>query len=340
MNDIIERDVREMLGRVDVKKAKGKKVLITGANGLIGQYVVAALSLANRDKRLRIRIDTAGKGAPRAVLKGLMRFDKKISYHRVDLAKPFTLGGYDYIFHAAGYAQPARFVSDPAGTMAVNVDASVRLLEGSPHATFVFFSSAEVYGDIPQKLIPVKEDFNGNSPLHNPRSVYAESKRLGEALCAAYAREKKRSVKIMRISAVYGPGLPKDDARVMSDFIWKALRDKEIRLLDGGRAVRTYGYVADVVAMILFAAFNGREMVYNVGGKDQISILDLAKRIAKETSAKFSIPLAASRLSHIGKDPKVVRLDLSRIRKEMKRLSFTPFKQGLRRTILWSTSTR
>ncbi|OGK16882.1 hypothetical protein A2774_03305 [Candidatus Roizmanbacteria bacterium RIFCSPHIGHO2_01_FULL_39_12c] len=337
MNDIIERDCRDILRLVDIKKAKGKKILITGANGLLGQYLVAVFSYANKNLGFNCKINAGGLHGPKAVLSSLMKGDKNISYKKVDLSKPFKgLAGYHYIFHAAGYAQPAKFVDDPVSTININVNATKSLLDGSPKATFVFFSSAEVYGDIPKEFLPVREDYNGNSPLHNPRSVYAESKRLGEALCASYRRIKGTDIKIARISAVYGPGLPKDDTRVMSDFIKKAITLKEIKLLDSGNSIRTYGYISDITAMILFIAFHSRDMVYNAGGKDSVSILELAKKIAKYCGANFKVPSQVSKLSHIGKGPLVVKSDLSKIKKEMKKLKFTSFNEGLARTIEWS----
>ncbi len=334
MIDPIERDTREILALVDLRKIKGKKILVTGASGFLGQYIVSALSLANREFGLKCKIDAVSLSAPHSVLAALMREDDGISHKKVDLSQPFDLCGYDYIFHAGGYGQPAKFISDPAKTIAVNVLATQRLIDSSPSATFIFFSSAEIYGDIPAKLLPVKESYNGNSPLHTPRSVYAESKRLGEALVARY-KDSGVNAKIVRISHVYGPGLPSSDTRVMSEFIRKALKEKEIKLLDEGKSIKTYGYISDVVSMILFVAFFGKEMVYNVGGKDSVSILDLAKKIAKATGVKCSIPTKISRMAHIGKEPAVVKLNLSKIKREMKGLKFTPFSIGLSRTIEW-----
>lgn len=336
MNKIIEQDCREILRRVDVKKARNKKILVTGANGFLGQYIVSLFSFANKELGLDCKIDTVSLSTANKVVSSLMEEDKNISYKRIDLSKTFKLEGYDYIFHAAGYGQPAKFIGDPLSLVKINVDATVRLLEASPKATFVFFSSAEIYGDIPLKKIPVSEDFNGNCFLHTPRSVYAEAKRLGEALCAAHKRKYGVNAKIVRISHVYGPGLPLEDKRVMSEFIQKASVEKGIKLLDKGKAVKTYGYIADVIAMILFVAFEGKDMVYNVGGNDSLSILDLAKKIAKYFKTKVEVPKDFSRLSHIGKEPSVVKLDLNKIKREMKKIKPTKFSEGLTRTIEWA----
>jgi dTDP-glucose 4,6-dehydratase/UDP-glucuronate decarboxylase len=134
---------------------------------------------------------------------------------------------------------------------------------------------------------------------------------------------------------VYGPGLDATDTRAMSDFIRKALQEKKITLLDQGGSVRTYGYIADVVAMILFAGLHGREMVYNVGGSDSLSILEVARKIARYCGVGVTKPDAPSKLAHIGGDPAIVRLNLGRIKREMKKSKSTPFPQGLARTIEW-----
>ncbi|MEN9524272.1 MAG: hypothetical protein RL536_341 [Candidatus Parcubacteria bacterium] len=327
-----------MNSSIDLNKLKGKKILVTGATGFLGQHIVAEISNLNRKMKLGCIVDALGLRFPRHFLSEILRQDRDISYIQADLSKQFNLSGYDFIFHAAGYGQPSKFVNDPQSLVRINIDATVRLIEGSPKATLIFFSSAEVYGEIPEELIPVREDYNGNPPLHTPRSVYAESKRLGEALCAAYKRIKEVNTKIIRISHVYGPGLAMDDTRVMSEFIKKALNEKKIKLLDSGSSVKTYGYVADIVSMILFVVFEGKEMVYNVGGKDSISILELARKIASYCKVDCEVPATTSQFSHIGKEPPVVKLDLSRIEKEMGKFRFTTFDDGLAKTIEWTKS--
>ncbi len=122
---------------------------------------------------------------------------------------------------------------------------------------------------------------------------------------------------------------------MMSEFIRAALSSaRTIRLRDPGAAVKTYGYVADVVSMILFVALRGKETIYDVGGCDAFSIRQLAGRIGKATGARVIIPRGKSAKTSYHK------LDLSKILKEMKRFKFTPFVRGLANTIDWSRAIR
>jgi dTDP-glucose 4,6-dehydratase/UDP-glucuronate decarboxylase len=265
--------------------------------------------------------------------------DRLIRFEARDLAKPFEVKDrYDYIFHAACYGQPAKFVEDPFRTAYLNTEATRALLQIARRSggTFLFFSSAEIYGGVPKGMNSIPESFSGMYPTLSVRSIYGESKRLGESICFFFYKQYGVKTKIVRISHLYGPGTSIHDRRVLSDFIRKALQDGRIHLLDQGKAVKTYGYVADAIQMILHVALHSRDMVYNVGGRDSVSIRELASLVGKYCAVPVIVPRRVSTLPHVGGDPQFIRLNLAKIRDEMKKFRFTPFREGLRRTIEWS----
>ncbi len=337
LTDVIEADFRQIVGRVDWGRARRQKILITGASGFLGQYLIGALALANRERRLKISIHAVGLSAPKLLLRLLLRQDKNIVYRRRDLTKPFVLGKYDYVFHAAGYAEPAKFIQDPYRTIALNVNATKEILNRSlrPHGTLVFFSAGSIYGEVPKGMNKIPETYVGGVLPTAPIALYVEAKRLGEALVADAVRIGRAEGRILRISHVYGPGAAPDDSRVMSEFVRHGLAQSRIKLRDAGQSVKTYGYIADVITMILQAAFSGRELVYNVGGEDTLSIKELALRVGRACGAEVILPRTTTRAAHIGSDLKFMRLDLRKIKKEMKNFKFTPFESGLAKTIEW-----
>ncbi len=338
IDDIIQDDCLDILERIDLRPFRNKKVLLTGANGLLGSYLTTLIFIANQKKNLNCQLTCVSLHGPNKIVKNLLR-DKKIKFSKIDLAKDFDLGQskFNFIFHAAGYGQPAKFVKDPFSTININVHATSKLLEVTKRSRgrFIFFSSAEIYGNIPKELGAVKEEFEGSISISNPRSVYGESKRMGEVLTLAFRREYGVDAKIVRISHVYGPGGSTNDSRVLFEFIKKGLTKDKIALLDRGEAVKTYGYISDVISMIVYVALNSKDTVYNIGGRDSLSILELARVIGNVCQVPVLVPKRSVRLAYISKDSRYVKLDLTRILKEMKRFKFTSFEKGLARTIDW-----
>lgn len=335
INAIVKTDCLNIINSIDLAPFKNKKILITGANGLLGQYLANLFFVANQEKKLNCSLTCVTLHRANRFLQRIL--GGKIKFKKINLAKPFKLSEkFDYIFHAAGYGQPAKFTKNQLATIKINVDATERLLQIAKRSqgTFVFFSSAEIYGELPKGARAVPEEYNGSCSTTNMRSVYGESKRLGETICALFRRQYRVKAKIVRLSHHYGPGISIHDTRVLADFMRNAFFKKEIRLLSEGKEIKTFGYVADAVKMILHVAGRGQELVYNVGGIYPISIKKLAEMVGKKIGAKVVSPkkLKKHAIHHAG----FVKLDLSRILSEMKNFSFTPLKTGLAKTIQWN----
>jgi len=323
MQSLLEQTADAVLKRVDTAPLKGKAVLLTGATGLIGVNLSAALRKAG-----------ASLSEP----------------HRD--ASP--TGKYDFVIHAAGYAQPTKFMADPMATIRVNTSMLADLINGlRANGRLLFLSTSEVYSGNPRGLHR-EDDIGATNPAHD-RGCYIESKRCGEAICHA-ARASGQEALIARVSSVYGPGVRAKDTRVMSQFIDAAIRDDEIVMKDGGQARRVFLYVSDAVEMLLNILLHGNGAVYNVGGpamntgrngatysnlNGETTIGQLARKIGDVMKVPVKVPggygAVARAMSSSGLPgaPAHVGLDLARYLREFPKEQWVSIDDGIKRTIEW-----
>jgi UDP-glucuronate decarboxylase len=200
-----------------------------------------------------------------------------------DVCQPAEIAGeIHFIIHAASQASPKFFGSDPVGTLSANVVGTLHLLnlarERRPEA-LLFFSSGEVYGRLDSSQVPTKEDVYGYVDPTDVRSCYAESKRLGETMCVAWAQQYGVPARIARPFHTYGPGMRLDDGRVFADFVADVVNHRNIVMKSDGSARRAFCYLADAVLGFFTVLFKGAVgQAYNVGNdRGELSVLDLAR---------------------------------------------------------------
>lgn len=316
-----------MSGLVDLVNSK---ILITGASGIIGSNLLKALlSLRSKDAK-KISVVTKSGEFPNLDLD--FTHVQTLRGNLLDPSFVSDIANFDLIIHAAGYGQPAKFMSDGVGTMLLNSDLTRRLLEKvNTGGRFIYFSSSEVYSGS-SSFPHNEEDIGTTNPLH-PRAPYIEGKRFGEALTNIMGKELGISTCSIRIALVYGPGTKLDDARVLNSFINRALNDKKLVMKDLGTALRAYCYVEDAIRIILKITTDGAKPVYNLGGAESISIRSLAEEICFLTGAKFELPKS---IFDMESAPNVVLLDMTRTLDLFNQnFQFTQMKDGLGKTIDW-----
>jgi dTDP-glucose 4,6-dehydratase len=187
-----------------------------------------------------------------------------------------------------------------------------------------------VYGDPLEH--PQKETYWGNVNPIGPRSVYDESKRFAEALVTAHRQAHGTDTAIVRIFNTYGPRMRTGDGRAVPTFVAQALDGMPLTVAGDGGQTRSLCYVDDTVDGVLaLAAASGETGPVNIGGGDEITVLELARRIVELTGS-------ASRIRFVERpvdDPARRRPDTGLARE---RLGWEPRvdrNEGLRRTIGW-----
>ena len=275
------------------EKLAGKTILVTGAAGFLPAYLVRALLHLNSERQLELRVI----GLVRNEATARERFASELGHSDFTLVvsnldAPLKIDGrVDYVVHAASQASPKYFGEDPVGTLLPNVFGTRHLLElasSKASAGFLFFSSGEVYGEVSPEQIPTPETAYGRVDPTEVRSCYAESKRMGEALCVAWTRQYGLHTSIVRPFHTYGPGMKLDDGRVFSDFVRNVLLEEDIVMKSDGKAIRSYCYLADATIGFLTVLLKGLAgEAYNVGNPNAaVSVMELAQTLANLYPAK------------------------------------------------------
>lgn len=289
LSEVIKEDVNNLISTFndDFKILEGKNIFITGGKGFMGSYLIDVFSKFNEFSNNPCRITTMDR-TPVTVNSRLDHLigNPYITFLSGDVGKPFDVPkGTNIIIHAASKSNPSSFLKTPLETIDSNVNGVRTLLNYSkenPIENFIFFSSAEVYGNPIDEFIPTPETYTGNVDTLSPFACYSESKRFSETLCSVFFREHKVPVKLLRILLSYGPGM-RNDGKVISDFYTSIKEKNEICLRDAGETRRSCCYVSDAIDGILRTIFYGTSgEAYNIANnKENLPIRDLAHKIAK-----------------------------------------------------------
>ena len=326
---LLEADGDRAISTISASSLDGRRVLITGASGLIGTGMVAALR-SLRISGIELQVAAHGFSAPPPHFLH-WQDEGHLNLLQSNLADPdawHALPEADIIIHAAGYGQPGKFMAAPLNALMLNTGTTAALLKKiTPGGSFLFFSSTEVYQGLNRPLV-TESDIGTTTPDH-PRSSYIEGKRCGEAFCHA-ARNSGIHAAAVRLAHTYGPGTRQQDRRVINMFIEKAITEGVITMQDEGLAVRTWGYLTDVVETCLNILSRGKETVYNIGGRSKLTIRELAEQIGRICGVEVILPPASNSVAGA---PQHVEVDLTRAETEFGKTSYVAVEEGLRRTI-------
>src|SRR3989344_4288440 len=332
LSSLIYEDSKAAYKNIGLGPIIGKTVLITGASGLLGTYLLATLKRLSEKGISKVRVIAVAHNNFLPFQKYFLDYSgaKIIKGDVTDQNFYRRLPVADYIIHAAGYASPGLFMQDPVKTLKIGTLGTFSLFNKlRPKGKFIFISSSEVYSG--SKNVPHKETDIGTTNTDHPRSCYIEAKCCGEAICNAF-RSREVDAKSARLSLFYGPGTKPGDKRVLNSFIEKALSGN-ISMLDQGHAKRTYCYITDTVEIVWKILIDGKEPIYNVGGQSKTTIRELAKKIGKNLNASVTFPKKNE--NKLAGAPEDVWLNMTKVEKEFGKNDYVSLEDGLARTINW-----
>ena len=298
-NQLYRQDVETCLEYArGLEELRGLSIMIVGASGALGSFLVDALFQSNKLYGLDIKVQAVGRSMKR--LRNSFAYLKKDGAFELiehDVMNPFPSSrDCDLIVHLASNAYPEAIYEDPVGTIRANTEGAYNLLDflrRSNGKRIVYVSTGEIYGQAIEGIDEFKEDYMGNVDLLSPRSCYPLSKRCAENLCISYGQQFGLETVIARPCHTYGPVFTAKDNRANVQFISSAARGEDIVMKSRGTQVRSYSYVADTISGLLTVMAIGRNgEAYNLASEKGItSIAGLAETVASAGGVRVDYQL-------------------------------------------------
>ncbi len=319
-------DLRAIVDRTRAHwvQAAGSAFFFTGGTGFVGRWMLESLFHASDTLDLDLSATVLTR-SPASFIERCPHLAARCTLLPGDVrdfADPS--GRFPYIIHGAadtGAVPDAIY----AGTARVLDFAARQCRQG-----VLFLSSGAVYGEQPPEVTRRAEA----GPCF-PRCDYGRGKAFSEDLCSYYVEEQALPIRIARLFALIGPGLPLDSRYAAGNFVRDALTGGPINVQGNGQPMRSWLYAADMAAWlwtILFAGRIGR--AYNVGSPDAVSILGLARTVSVQAANPPLQVGIAHPPDHLRPPPRYVP-DVTSAATELGLRAEVPLPEAVRRTLAW-----
>lgn len=268
-----------------------QQAIITGGAGFIGSYLAEAL-LAQGHSVLVIDDLSTGSIDNINGLMGHANFRFVQETIRNEMVMDRLMSGCDVIYHMAAAVGVEFIVNDPVHTIETNLMGTevVLRLARRYHRKVLIASTSEIYGK--SEAIPFREDSDRvmGSTLKS-RWCYAESKAMDEFLTLAYHQQYGLQIVICRLFNTVGSRQTGKYGMVIPRLAKQAVLNEPLTVHGDGRQTRCFCNVKDTVRAILGLSAEPRAVgeVFNIGSNEEITILDLAKRIIARSGSRSEI---------------------------------------------------
>jgi nucleoside-diphosphate-sugar epimerase len=277
------------------RDARGSRILVTGGSGFIGSGLVKALLKAGH--RVRV-LDDNSRGSPRR----LAGIAKDIEFVAGDVRNTDDVDraaqGMDEVCHLAFVNGTEFFYTQPDLVLDVGVRGMINVIDACRRhgiGTLVLASSSEVYQTPPEVPTDETAPLTIPDPL-NPRYSYGGGKLISELMAINYGRKFFKRVLIFRPHNVYGPDMgrehviPQLAARLNAAAATQPSGTLRLEIQGTGQETRSFCFIDDLVAGVMVMREKGEHLgIYHVGTMEEVTIADLAHRIAGVYGRKIEL---------------------------------------------------
>ena len=265
------------------------KVFITGGAGFIGSHLCDELVAEGKEVTILDNLSTGSK-------KNIAHLEGKIKVFQGDIRDQKLVESLvtesDLVLHMAAALGVNNILENPIESISTNFYGSEVVLNAATKydKRLIIASTSEIYGKNPKQPLLETDDRIIGSP-QKLRWSYSDAKALEEAAAYFLYTTKKLKVTTIRFFNTVGPRQTGKYGMVIPRFVESALRNEPLKVFGNGSQSRVFCHVGDTIKAVLLLAGNDKSIgeVFNVGGKGEITILDLAELIIKQTNSKSEI---------------------------------------------------
>ena len=261
------------------------KYLITGGAGFIGSHLSEALT--KRGDSVTV-IDNLSTG--KNTFNSSVEFIEGSIFDRPLMDK--LISQSDYVLHLAAAVGVFNIINKPLESLMTNIKGTEIILElcDKYKKPILITSTSEVYGKNNEVPLSESSDRVLGSPLLS-RWSYSEAKAVDESMAYFYYQEKGLPVRLVRLFNTVGPRQVGHYGMVVPRFVSSAIRNEPLSVYGSGDQIRCFCHVTDAVRGLLLVMDSDKAVgeVFNVGNNQQISIMELAKKVIEITGSKSAI---------------------------------------------------
>jgi UDP-glucuronate decarboxylase len=303
--------------------------VVTGGAGFIGTHLCKELLKTSDVVVIDNLISSSGKSVD--LLKQYAKENNHdFNFIYEDICDVHLDFKFDKMYNLACIASPIKYKEHAIDTLRTCTEGVLNMIYEcrKNDAVFIHTSTSEVYGD--PLVCPQKETYKGNVNPIGARACYDEGKRCAEAIII----NSKVKYAIARLFNTYGPGMQKNDGRVISEFVVRALNNDDLIVHNTGEQKRSFCYIADTVKGLL-ALNESIPTPINIGNPDEyMSIHQLAEKVIKVTNSSSEI----SYIRGDSDDPRDRKPDISKAKQFLNWEPTVDLDTGLKHTISWFRS--
>ena len=265
------------------------RYLITGGAGFIGSHLTEKLISRNDSV---VILDDMSTGSAKNTLTFQGKVDLEVGSILDRKIVDKLVEKSDFVIHLAAALGVLNIVNKPLDSLRTNLQGTEIILESANHYSkpILIASTSEIYGKNDKVPLNEQDDRIIGHPLKS-RWSYSEAKAVDESLAYFYYLEKQLPVRIVRFFNTVGPRQVGDYGMVVPRFVSAALRNEPINVYGSGDQIRCFCHVGDAIRALLLVIDSDKAIgeVFNIGNNQQISIIDLAKKVIEITGSKSEI---------------------------------------------------